>query len=308
MTKSWTIGILRREHKVPEGDTIFRAARTLHRALAGSIVTAFETQLPGLARIDTDYAIAGRTVEFASATGKWLQIGFSADLVLLTHMLMSGSWHIYRQGEAWRKSRFHMRVAITTPLFVAVAFNVPIAEFHTKKSLGRREGFNSLGPDLLARDFDEAATVTALADHPDVEIGVALLDQSIIAGLGNVFKSEVCFLAKVNPFQRIGDLSRVQLESLVSIGRRVITANTGPGSGDQIVTYTAVRRTTGSSNPAERLWVYRRAGEPCRTCGALILTRKQGIAARTTFWCPICQAIAKRPTYLSSEQPDTTGR
>ncbi len=276
---------------MPEGDTIYRAARTLHRALAGSVVTSFETQLPALAREDTDRPIAGRTVEFARANGKWLQIGFTGDLVLLTHMLMSGNWHIYRPGEAWQKGRFHMRVIIATANFVAVAFNVPVAEFHTQRSLARRPGFNQLGPDVLGVDFSQADTVSALADHPDLEVGVALLRQSILAGLGNVFKSEVCFLAGVNPFQRVGDLARLQLESLVSTSRKLLTANVGPSSGNQIVTYTGMRRTTGRSDPAERLWVYHRTGEPCRNCGTAILSRKQGEDARTSFWCPVCQPI-----------------
>ncbi len=276
---------------MPEGDTIYRAARTLDRALAGSVVTGFETQLPGLARVDADRPIVGRTVEFARATGKWLQIGFSGDLVLLTHMLMSGSWHIYRPGEAWRKGRFHMRVVIETPAIVAVAFNVPIAEFHDARSLARRPGFQKLGPDVLAEGFDEATAVDGIAKRPELEIGTALLTQTVIAGLGNVFKSEVCFLAGVNPFRRIGNLSQLHLESLVSIARKLMGSNVGPTSGNQIVTYTGMRRTTGRSDPSERLWVYHRNGEPCRKCGTPILSRKQGVEARTTFWCPVCQPI-----------------
>lgn len=276
---------------MPEGDTIFRAARTLNRALAGAHVTGFETQLPALARVNDDHPIAGRTVEYARATGKWLQIGFTGDLILLTHMLMSGSWHIYRPGEAWQKSRYHMRVAITTPAIIAVAFNVQIAEFHTANTLGRRQGFNALGPDVLGADFDEANAVERLASRPELEIGVALLSQSILAGLGNVYKSETCFLAGVNPFMPIGMLSRMQLESTVAIAKKLLNANIGVSSGEGIVTYTGLRRTTGRVNPGERLWVYRRTGEPCRKCGTPILSRKQGVDARTSFWCPLCQPM-----------------
>jgi len=248
---------------VPEGDTIFRTARTLQRALAGQVVTGFETQLPKLARVDYDHPIAGRTVESVSASGKWLLIKFSGDLVLLTHMLMSGSWHIYRPGEKWQRGRDHMRVAISTANILAVAFNVPVAEFHTESSLARRPGFNRLGPDILVDSFDH------LEIPPDLEIGVALVDQSIVAGIGNMFKSEVCFLAGVNPFRRAGDLTRVEVQSLVSIAREVLKKSAEFGRN--------------------RLWVYHRAGEPCRKCGAVILTRKQGPDARVTFWCPICQ-------------------
>ena len=272
---------------MPEGDTIFRAASTLNRALAGSVVTGFETQLPALARIDDDAPIVGRTVEFAKAAGKWLQIGFSGDLVLLTHMLMSGSWHIYRPGEAWQKSRYHMRVVIATAKIVAVAFNVPVAEFHTAASLARRQGFNRLGPDVLVADSGDAK----LENHPEMEIGVALLSQWIIAGIGNVYKSEVCFLAGVNPFAKIETLSRRQLDDILAIARKLLAANVRPESSSQIVTYTGLRRTTGRSDPSERLWVYHRNGEPCRKCGTIVLSRKQGIDARTSFWCPSCQPM-----------------
>ena len=146
---------------MPEGDTIFRTARTLQRALAGHVVTRFETVLPQLARVHEDTPITGRTVDLVDANGKWLMMHFSGDLILLTHMLMSGSWHIYRPGEPWQRNRYHMRVVIGTAEMLAVAFNVPIAEFHTEKTLGVRLG--KLGPDVLSPDFDEAAAIAETA-------------------------------------------------------------------------------------------------------------------------------------------------
>src|SRR5262249_42719100 len=110
--------------RMPEGDTIFRAARTLNRALQGQIVTQFETQLPHLSRVDYDTPLKGRTVEGVSAAGKWMRMYFSGDLILVTHMLMSGSWHIYRPGESWQRGRVQMRIAVHTASFVAVAFQV----------------------------------------------------------------------------------------------------------------------------------------------------------------------------------------
>jgi endonuclease-8 len=276
---------------VPEGDTIFRTAATLDRALAGQVVTKFETQLPKLARVDEDRPVAGRTVESVKATGKWLIMRFSDDLALLTHMLMSGSWHIYRPGETWQKSRYHMRVVIETARILAVAFDVQVAEFHTEASLARRHGFNSLGPDVLAGDFDSAVAIANLEARPDLEVAVALLNQSVLAGLGNVYKSEVCFLAGVNPFKRIGELPRTQMESMVSIARTLMRANIAGVTADRVVMYSGFRRTTGRADPAASLWVYQRAGEPCRRCGTPILSRKQGLDARVTFWCPICQAF-----------------
>ncbi len=169
---------------MPEGDTLFRSARTLERALAGKTVLRFETVLPHLSRVDEDAPVAGRTVESVRSEGKWLLIGFSGDLILLTHMLMSGSWHIYRPGEAWQQSRYNMRITIATEKIVAVAFKVPVAEFHTAKSLSRREGFNRLGPAILSEGFDEELAFARLRSCPGVEVGIALLTQSLIAGLG----------------------------------------------------------------------------------------------------------------------------
>jgi endonuclease-8 len=255
---------------MPEGDTILRAARTLHRALAGQAVTKFETQLPQLARVDADKPVAGRTVELVEAVGKWMRMYFSGDLILLTHMLMSGSWHIYRLGERWQRPPIDMRVAIHTNDYVAVGFRVPVAEFHTAATLERHRS-EQLGPDVLSHDFDEARALELLRSRPDVEIGVALLNQTLVAGLGNVFKSEVCFASRVHPFRLTGSLSEGELRGLMSDARTFMNANVSPRSGDGIVTYFGLRRTT-------------------RRCGTAIVSKKQGADARVTFWCPACQS------------------
>lgn len=274
---------------MPEGDTIFRAARTLNRALAGNKVTKFKSVFPKLTRVDVDQPISGRTVEKVEAQGKWLLVHFSGGLILLTHMLMSGSWHIYRVGEKWRLPVYAMRVLLATENFVAIAFNIQIAEFHTADSLRHRAGFASLGPSLLASDFDETQAVARLTVNADMEVGDALLKQSIISGVGNVFKSEICFACGVNPFRRTSTLTQEEAAKLISTARRFLNANVTDTSGNQIVTYAGMRRTTSRSNPEERLWVYKRAGDPCRRCGNPIQSRKQGLDARTTFWCPQCQ-------------------
>src|SRR6478672_2806868 len=160
---------------MPEGDTIYRAARTLNRALAGQVVTQFETQLPQLSRVDYDTPVAGRTVERVDAAGKWMRMYFSGDLILLTHMLMSGSWHIYRPGEKWQRPKNDMRILIATESIDAVAFKVPVAEFHTSASLARRPGFNQLGQDVLAPDFSEEEAIAQFGALPNLEVGEALL-------------------------------------------------------------------------------------------------------------------------------------
>lgn len=274
---------------MPEGDTIFRAARTLHRALAGHKITHFESVLPKLTRIDVDHGIRGRNLERVEAQGKWMLMHFSGGLILLTHMLMSGSWHIYRPGEKWRLPRSAVRVVLGTEHMVAVAFNVQVAEFHTEESLRRRAGFSTLGPSLLAAQFDESEATARLLANPEMEVGDTLLRQSVVAGIGNVYKSEVCFACGVHPFRKIGSLTHDEVSCLLSTARKFLRANVTEASGSEIVTYRGLRRTTARGSPEERLWVYRRVGEPCRRCGMLILSRKQGPDARTTFWCPQCQ-------------------
>jgi endonuclease-8 len=276
---------------MPEGDTIFRAARTLHRALAGEVVTGFESVLPKLERVEVDCGVTGRTMEKVEANGKWTLMHFSGDLILLTHMLMSGSWHIYRPGEKWRRPSVDMRLIIRTSKIEAVGFNVPVAEFHIADSLRRRRGFNRLGPSVLAPEYDDAEIMRRLRSRPDLSIGEALLSQSLLAGIGNVFKSEICFACGVHPFRKVGWLSISELASLVSTARKFLLANVADNSGDKIVTYAGIRRTTGRTDSEENLWVYARRGERCRRCGTKIESRKQGIDARTTFWCPNCQPL-----------------
>jgi endonuclease-8 len=276
---------------MPEGDTIYRAARTLNLALGGELVTSFQSVLPHLTRVDVDQGVVGRTIEKVQPRGKWLLMYFSGDLILLSHMLMSGSWHIYRPGETWKRRPYDMRVVIGTAKIIAVAFNVPVAEFHTADSLSRRQGFNSVGPSLLAAQIDETEMMARLRSRPDLEIGVALLTQSLLAGIGNVFKSEVCFSCGIHPFRRVSSLGDEDLRSLVSQARKFMLANVTETSKDTIVTYVPLRRTTGRSNPTERLWVYHRTGEPCRRCGSAIVSRRQGLDARNSFWCPRCQPM-----------------
>jgi endonuclease-8 len=285
---------------VPEGDTIFRAARTLHRALAGQTVTGFESVLPKLERVEIDSPITGRTIEKVEAVGKWTLIYFSGDLILLTHMLMSGSWHIYRPGEKWHRRRDDMRIIIRTEKIFAVAFKVPIAEFHTADSLRRRRVFNQIGPSVLATEYNDAEILQRLRSRPESTVGEALLAQSLISGIGNVFKSEICFACSVNPFRTVATLSITELSCLVSTARKFLLANVTSTSGDQIVTHSGPRRTTGRSDREENLWVYARRGEPCRRCGTAIESRKQGLDARTTFWCPNCQPLERAAAHHAS--------
>jgi endonuclease VIII len=276
---------------MPEGDTIFRAARTLHRALAGKPVVRFETALAQLSRVDDHAPIAGRTVERVRSVGKHLLIEFSGDLVLRTHMRMAGSWHVYRPGERWQRPRSAMRVVVETADFQAVAFDVPVAEFRTARELARDPAVARLGPDVLDPAFDEAEAVRRLRERGELGIGEALLDQRALAGIGNVFKSEVCFDEQVHPFTRVSSLDDATLLRLVRTARRFLGMNVRESSGGGMVTYTGPRRTTGRGDASARLWIYGRAGEPCRVCGERIVLERRGLEARSTYFCPRCQRL-----------------
>jgi len=278
---------------VPEGDTIYRSARAIQNAIGGRIVTRFETALAKLARVNDDAPIAGRTVDKVESRGKWLLIYFSSDLILATHMLMIGSWHLYRTGEHWQMPRSRMRIVVTTAEWQAVAFNVPIAEFYTEHSLGRSSQIPKLGPDILSASFSLGTGVERLTEYartsPDTEVAVALLNQRVLAGLGNVYKSEIAFAAGVHPFRKMSTLTPREIERIVDIAHRYMKANVIDGRGDGIVTYSGNRRTTHSTDREERLWVYGRRGRDCRRCGIAIEMRRQGTQARSTYWCPECQ-------------------
>jgi endonuclease-8 len=280
---------------MPEGDTIYRAARALQRAIGGKVVTGFETGLAKLARVDDDSPLVGRVVEKVESRGKWLLIYFSGDLILVTHMLMSGSWHLYRVGEKWRMGRSRMRVVIKTADWEAVAFNVPIAEFHTARSLERSSQVPKLGPDILSDEFTVEGGVARLIEYgrenPDAEIGVVLLNQQVMAGLGNVYKSEVAFAAGVNPFRAMRTITEREMERVVDFAWRYMKTNVAEGTDAGIVTTSGNRRTTHAMNREERLWVYRRQGQECRRCGAAVMMRKQGVQVRSTYWCPECQPM-----------------
>jgi endonuclease-8 len=274
---------------VPEGDTIHRAAATLQRAIGGQVVTRFESVLPKLTRVDADAPLTGRTVERVESRGKHLLIWFSGDLVLRTHMRMNGSWHIYRPGERWQRPHGDMRIVIETAAMHAVAFTVPVAEFLTSRELLDHDLVAELGPDPLSDAFRADDAIARMQAQGGVEIADVLLDQRVIAGIGNVFKSEVLFGARVNPFVPVSQLTGAQLQAIVEVAMRFMRANIGAASTGGIVTYAGMRRTTGRADPSARLWVYGRGGQPCRRCGTPIARRKQGPYARSTYWCPRCQ-------------------
>jgi endonuclease-8 len=275
---------------MPEGDTIFRAARTMHRALAGRAVVRFESVFPALNRIDADHPLAGRTIESVSSRGKHLLMAFSGDLVLHTHMRMNGSWHLYRPGERWRRPRRDLRLLVATDAFEAVGFNVPVAELLSGRDLARHEQLGALGPDLLDPAFDRAEAIRRMRAHPHDAAADVLLNQRVAAGIGNVLKSEVLFVAGIDPFTPIERLGDERLEALIDVARRLLAASVLGRA--ETLSVAIGRRTTRSLDPQAKLWVYGRGGRPCRKCGAAIQVRATGTDARLTYWCARCQTPA----------------
>jgi len=286
---------------MPEGDTLYRTALTLRKALAGRVVTRFDTTLDLIARIDARTPVAGRTVAAVEAHGKHLMMVLrrtdiagdpiavpdflhlelnSLDLVLHTHMRMTGSWHIYRPGEPWQKPEKNAWVVLHTDEFIAPCFTAPVIELLTARETTRHPQLTNRGSDIIRDDFDTQSARQRLRERSDMPIGVAILDQRTMAGVGNEFKSEVLFIRRVNPFTLVRDIDDATLDGLVAESHRLLQLNRT----------TNARITRFGLNRNERQWVYGRSGSPCLVCGAIIKMRRQGTEGRSTYYCPACQA------------------
>jgi len=250
---------------VAEGDTILRLARRLDAAFAGEEL-AVSTPSPrgraaGVQRLD------GATLESAEARGKHLLLHFG-PLVLHSHLGMSGGWHVYPLGAAWRRPRSSAWAVLSGRDHEAVQFGGPTLRLLTAERLRRDPQLSGLGPDVLASDFDPGAVAAAMRADPTRTIGDALLDQRLLAGVGNIFKSEACFAARVDPWRPLGELSDDELRAVLGAAQEQMQEAVESG-----------RKTFA---------VYRRRG-PCPLCGGPISSRGQGDANRTTYWCPHCQ-------------------
>jgi endonuclease VIII len=271
---------------MPEGDTLARIAAGLRPHLVGRVVTAARARLPG-PQVDR---IVGARVEDVVAVGKNLLIRFDNGLELRTHLRMRGTWHRYRPGEPWRRAAGRAVLVLEVPDAVAVCFDAPVVELFETRARGLHPALGRLGPNLLDPDFDavEARRRLRARDRAEVEIGVALVDQRALAGIGNVVKSEALFMERIDPFARVADVDDAALDRLIATARRILvessTRTRGPERVTTIDPVTRRRLAPGS------LWVYRRAGRPCHRCGELIRSAAQGSEVpRTTYWCPACQ-------------------
>lgn len=258
---------------MPEGDTIHSAARRVGAALVGREIVSIETPQPRHRLDRWPERLAGRAVRSVDAYGKHLFVRFEGDLTLHSHLRMGGLWSVHEHGRRWRRSPRRAWLVIRTPEHEVVQFDGPVLELMTEARTRSDQRLAGLGPDILGASFDEDAFLRRLREDDQTRgLGDALLDQRNVAGIGNIWKAESCFHARVDPWRRLAEVSDEEALRVAREARARMRASVdGPGY---------------LRSPA----VYERSGRPCPRCGALIRARGQGDDNRTTYWCPGCQA------------------
>lgn len=274
---------------MPEGDTIHRVAARLRPALVGRPLVRFEA--PRAVVAAGRRPSPGTLVTGVDAVGKHLLVRFDGGAILRTHLRMTGSWHLYRTGERWRKPAHLLRALVEVPGWQAACFAAPVVVLEHEAAGG--PGIAHLGPDLArpdttAADVDECLTRLARLADPDQSVADALLDQRIACGVGNVFKSEVLWACRLDPATPVGRLDEPTRRRLLEVAAAQLRAN-------------AARPGPRTTHPAG-LAVYGRRGRPCRRCGTPIRSARLGAQARTTYWCPTCQpALPAAPAAAGTE-------
>ena len=256
---------------MPEGDVVWYTARRLHEALAGRVLIRSDFRVPRLATAD----LSGDVVTETVSRGKHLLTRTKSGLTVHTHLKMDGSWRVRPAAERLRDSH-RIRLLLANEEWQAVGYQLGVVELIRTSEEPRVTGH--LGPDLLGPDWDRDEAARRLAAEPDRPIGEALLDQRNLAGIGNFYRTEVCFLLGLHPWRPV---SAVDVPAAVDLSRRLMKANVR--NGTQV--------STGVDRPGQRSWVFERAGKPCRRCGTTILTASLGEPPRDriTYWCPACQ-------------------
>ena len=256
---------------MPEGDTVYQAAKRLDAGLSGQVLTRSDFRIPSLATSD----LSGQTITETISRGKHLLTRFDNGLTLRTHLKMEGLWFVHPVGTRWRRPAHTARVVLRTATTEAVGFSVVMDVVRTEKE---DDLVGHLGPDLLGPDWSAEFALANLRAQPEVPIGDALLDQRNLAGVGNVFKSELCFLGGVDPLTPVSAVP--DLVRIVDKAKLLLEANKDRPT----------RITTGDRRRGNQLWVYGRRG-PCLRCGSPIRKADQGPPGqqRPTYWCPRCQ-------------------
>ena len=262
---------------MPEGDTVWLAAKRMQEALAGSTLRRGELRVPQLATVD----LAGLGVRQVVPRGKHLLVRLSDERTLRTHFRMDGSWHLYRPGAKWRGGpAYDIRAVLATDAWDCVGYR--LHDLALVATADEDALVGHLGPDVLGPGWDLDEALRRLRAHPDQQIGVALLDQRNLAGIGNLYKVESLFLRGVHPWARVADVA--DLAGLVEKARTLMRANL----------HHPEQNTTGLPGRGQDHWVAGRQGKPCRRCRTPILLGEQGpdTQERVTWWCPRCQATS----------------
>ncbi|MFJ2610463.1 Fpg/Nei family DNA glycosylase [Streptomyces sp. NPDC091279] len=260
---------------MPEGDTVWQTATRLHTALAGKVLTRTDFRVPAHATAD----LTGRTVLNVTPRGKHLLTRIEGGLTLHTHLRMDGAWKVFENGRRWTGGPAHqIRVILGTADRTAVGYRLPVLDL--LRTADEERAVGHLGPDLLGPDWNPDQALANLLTDPARSLGEALLDQRNLAGIGNVYKSELCFLLGATPWLPIGALPADRVAKLPALARRLLVANRDR----------PVRSTTGRRG--QDLFVYGRAPRPCLRCGTSIRVADQGDGSRErpTYWCPTCQS------------------
>jgi endonuclease-8 len=273
---------------VPEGDTIHRSAAALRIALVGKPMVRFEAP-----RLVGPRPAIGRIIEWVESHGKHLEIGWDDGLILHSHMKMTGSWHLYRSGERWRRSVHQMRAEVAVSDWVAVCFNAPVVEVYREFDRARHPGLGPLGPDLCRNtaDLDEAINRLYHYHDQDATIGEVLLDQHVACGVGNVYRSEVLWACELYPFAPISSLDADDCAQVINAAARLLRANLHHGAR---ITAPSVRG---------GLAAYGRNGQPCQRCGDTVQVVRSGEHARLLYWCSGCQ-VHRAPRPAVAPDPD----
>jgi endonuclease-8 len=224
--------------------------------------------------------LVGDTVVSVEPHAKHLLIRFASGKTLHTHMRMQGAWYVHPVGERWRRPAWQARIVLEAGDRVAVCFNAPIVELVRTKAEVIHPALSALGPDILVQPLAIPEILARAGSRPrSTEVGDLLLDQRVISGIGNIFRCESLFVARLHPCRLLASIDDHVLTAAVEAAARLMIANTQPGS--------SVRREFGLG--AGERWVYRRTRRPCRRCGTAIQSARVGQQARTAYWCPTCQ-------------------
>ncbi len=256
---------------MPEGDTVYHAAHVLRGALEGQVLTGCDIRVPRYATVD----FTGQTVDEVVSKGKHLLFRIG-DYSIHSHLKMEGTWQVYARGARWRRPAHQARAILSTANSSAVGFELGVLEVISDET----DVVGYLGPDLLGLDWDPHAALANVSAEPGRAIGLALLDQRNLAGLGNVYRNEICFLRGIDPRTPVAGAG--DLRKIIDLSYRTIVANKDRSQ----------RVTTGDRRPGRQFWVYGRENKPCRRCGTKVefgLLGDNPLEERQIYFCPYCQ-------------------